>query len=235
MTLHTVILYGCAAAVVLPGVRIVQAEADGRRVSPAALLRVLWRRPVPWTAAAMVAVMTAMAVVQTAAPSVVDHLQREPGAPWWRAVTALLVQTSGWVQLAFNLAALLAIAPVAQRVLGPVRMPLVFLASGVAAQAVSMAGWSPTGGGDSVAVCGLIGALSISHARHPGPGPTRLLLIPAAGLVLCVLGNNHGVGVLAGFVLGAPLAGLSKPGAAQRVDAPPGVAQPKHRQKRSIS
>lgn len=68
MTLHTVILYGCAAAVVVPGTKLIQAEAGGRRVSPAELLRILWRRPVPWVAAAMVALMAAMAVVQTAAP-----------------------------------------------------------------------------------------------------------------------------------------------------------------------
>ncbi|MFK0179053.1 rhomboid family intramembrane serine protease [Streptomyces xanthochromogenes] len=205
MTSHTVILYGCAAAVVLPGVRIVQAEADGRRVSPAALPRVLWRRPVPWTAAAMVAVMTAMAVVQTAVPSVMDHLRRAPGAPWWRAVTALLVQTSGWVQLVFNLAALIAVAPVAQRLLGPVRMPLVFLAAGIAAQTVSMAAWSPTGGGDSVAVCGLVGALAMSRVLRPGPPAARLLalLVPVAGLTLCALRNNHGVGVVVGCALGA--------------------------------
>ncbi|MFD9823129.1 rhomboid family intramembrane serine protease [Streptomyces violascens] len=205
MTLHTVILYGCAAAVLAPGTKLIQAEAGGRRVSPAELLRILWRRPVPWAAAAMVVVMSAMAVVQTAAPSVMDHLQREPGAPWWRALTALLVQTSGWLQLTFNLAALVVIAPVAERRLGAARMPLVFLASGVTAQAVSMAGWSPTGGGDSVALCGLVGALAVSRLVAPAPMAARLLpaLIPAAGLVLCTLSNNHGVGVLVGCALGA--------------------------------
>ncbi|MFF4182191.1 hypothetical protein ACFYZ9_03290 [Streptomyces sp. NPDC001691] len=35
------------------------------------------------------------------------------GAPWWRALTALLVQTSGWLQLTFDLAAIVVIAPVA--------------------------------------------------------------------------------------------------------------------------
>ncbi|MGW2817816.1 rhomboid family intramembrane serine protease [Streptomyces sp. NPDC001415] len=208
MNLHTVILYGCAAAVVLPGVQIVQAEAGGRRVSPIELLRALWRRPVPWVAVALVTLMAAMAVAQTAAPSVMDHLQREPGAPWWRSVTALLVQTSGWVQLTFNLAALVAITPVAQRRLGPVWMPLVFLASGVTAQAVSMAGWSPIGGGDSVALCGLLGALAVTQTLRPSPLPARLLplLIPAAGLTLCALNNNHGAGILAGCALGTLLA-----------------------------
>ncbi|MFJ8313066.1 MULTISPECIES: rhomboid family intramembrane serine protease [unclassified Streptomyces] len=205
MNFHTVILYGCAVAVVLPGARIIQSEAGGRRVSPPELLRVLWRRPVPWAAAAMAAVMAAMAVVQSAAPAVMDHLQREPGGPWWRAVTALLVQTSGWFQLGFNLAAVLVIAPVAQRLLGPVLMPLVFLVSGVAAQAVSMAGWSVTGGGDSVGLCGLVGALAVARALCATDPVTRRpsLLVPAAGLVLCALSNNHGVGVVTGCVLGA--------------------------------
>ncbi|WP_443058416.1 rhomboid family intramembrane serine protease [Streptomyces sp. NBC_00442] len=208
MSLHTVILYGCAAAVVLPGVEVIKSlVGGGRRMSPVELVRALWGRPVPWVAAAMAGAMTVMAVVQTAAPSVMGHLRREPGAPWWRAVTALLVQTSGWYQLAFNLAALLVIAPAAQRALGPAVMPVVFAVSGVAAQAVSMAGWSPVGGGDSVALCGLVGALAVTVALRSGPLPRRLLplLIPAAGGVLCVLHNNHGVGVLVGCVLGAAL------------------------------
>ncbi|MEU9099651.1 rhomboid family intramembrane serine protease [Streptomyces sp. NPDC048361] len=211
MSFHTVILYGCAAAVVLPGVEVVKASTGGgRRMSPVELLRALWRRPVPGVAGATVAAMAAMAVVQTWSPSVMDHLQREPGAPWWRAVTALLPQTSGWPQLTFNLAALIVLAPTAQRVLGPLVMPLVFLVSGVAAQAVSMAGWSPTGGGDSVALCGLVGALAVITALRPGPLPARLLplLIPAAGLVLCVLHNNHGVGLLTGCALACALAAL---------------------------
>ncbi|MEV5948244.1 rhomboid family intramembrane serine protease [Streptomyces sp. NPDC051993] len=205
MTLHMVILYCCAAAVVVPGTKIIQAEAGGRRVSPVELLRILWRRPVPWAAVAVIAAMAVMAAVQTVAPSVMDHLQREPGAPWWRAVTALLVQTSGWPQLTFNLAAAVVVTPVAQRLLGPVLMPLVFLVSGVAAQAVSMAGWSVTGGGDSVALCGLVGALAIARTLHAATPAARLLplLVPAAGLVLCALSNNHGVGVLTGCVLGA--------------------------------
>ncbi|MET9362052.1 rhomboid family intramembrane serine protease [Streptomyces sp. NPDC006632] len=208
MSLRTVILYGCAAAVVLPGVEVIKSlVGGGRHMSPVEPLRALWGRPVPWVAAVTTGAMTVMAVVQTAAPSIMDHLRREPGAPWWRAVTALLVQTSGWYQLAFNLAALIVVAPAAQRAFGPAVMPVVFLASGVAAQAVSMAGWSPTGGGDSVALCGLVGALAVTEALRPGPLPRRLLplLIPAAGVVLCVLHNNHGVGVLVGCALGATL------------------------------
>lgn len=204
MTLHTLVLYGCAAAVVVPGGRLVMDELGGRQVSPGRLLAALWRRPVPWVAGVLVGVMTAMAVVQTVAPEVMSHLERVPDGAWWRAVTALLVQTSGWVQLAFNLAALVVVAPVAERRLGAVWMPVIFLLAGVAAHVVSMMGWSVHGGGDSVGICGLVGALATSYALRGRQRPLRLLslLVPTAGAVLCLIENNHGIGVLVGVLLG---------------------------------
>jgi rhomboid protease GluP len=180
-------------------------QVGSEQAGPGRLLAELWRRPVPRAAAAMVGVMAAMAVVQTVAPGVMPHLERAPGGPWWRVLTALLVQTSGWVQLAFNLAALVVVAPAAERGLGAVWMPVVFLLSGVAAHWVSMAGWSVHGGGDSVGICGLVGALATSYALTGRHRPLRLLsvLVPAAGAVLCLLENNHGIGVLTGAALGA--------------------------------
>ncbi|WP_157878401.1 rhomboid family intramembrane serine protease [Streptomyces chattanoogensis] len=100
-------------------------------------------------------------------------------------MTALLVQTSGRVQLAFNLAALAVVAPPAERRLGAVWMPVVFLLSGAAAHAVSTAGRSVHGGGDSVGSCGLVGALATSYALSGRQRPLRLLsaFVPAAGAV----------------------------------------------------
>ncbi|AJT65358.3 hypothetical protein T261_3693 [Streptomyces lydicus] len=208
MNMHTLVLYGCAAAVIVPGTQLVMDQLGGRQVGPGRLLAALWRRPVPWAAAVLVGVMTAMAVVQTVAPGVMPHLERAPHGPWWRVVTALLVQTSGWAQLAFNLAALAVVAPAAERRLGAVWMPVVFLLSGVAAHVVSMAGWSVHGGGDSVGICGLVGALATAYTLSGRQRPLRLLsvLVPAAGAVLCLMENNHGIGVLTGVVLGAACA-----------------------------
>jgi rhomboid protease GluP len=75
----------------------------------------------------------------------------------------------------------------------------------VAAHVVSTAGWSVHGGGDSVGICGLVGALAGSCALSGRQRPLRLLsvLVPAAGAVLCLMENNHGIGVLTGVVLGA--------------------------------
>jgi rhomboid protease GluP len=156
----------------------------------------------------LVSVMVVFGVVQTVFPSVIEALQRQPGREWWHALTALLVQSSGWPQLLFNLAALAVAAPVAERELGTGWMLLVYGVSGVAAQAVSMAAWSPHGAGNSVAICGLVGALAVRYAlRGRDTGLRRLvLLIPTAGLVLCLLANNHGVGLLVGCALGTGLA-----------------------------
>ncbi|MFD4396757.1 rhomboid family intramembrane serine protease [Kitasatospora sp. NPDC058397] len=162
------------------------------------------------------ALMAVMAVLQYAVPTLVDDLMRQPGAlsdgQWWRAGTALLVQSSGIAQIAMNLPALLVVGAVAESVLGWWRTLAVFLASGVLAHVVSLAGWSPRGGGDSVAVCGLLGALAVTCLLRGSAlgltfkGTWYLLLIPAAGLFLCALRNNHGAGLVAGCLLGLVLA-----------------------------
>jgi rhomboid protease GluP len=101
------------------------------------------------------------------------------------------------------------VAPGSVRVFGDGLTLLVFLASGVAAHAVSTAGWSPYGGGDSVAICGLVGALAVWYLLRGAGGPRWVLpLVPAAGVALCALRNNHGVGVLVGCAFGVLLAVL---------------------------
>ncbi|MEU6620065.1 rhomboid family intramembrane serine protease [Streptomyces litmocidini] len=207
MNMHSVLLYGCAAAVIVSGSQLLAALAveDGDEVAPPPALLRSWRRPVPRAAAALVGVMVVLGVAQTVAPTMIDALERHPDGAWWRAVTALTVQSSGWFQLLFNLASLAVVAPVAERHFGAWRTVLIFVTSGVTAQAVSMAGWSPQGGGDSVAICGLVGALGTWYAARGSVVALRrtALLIPLAGLVLCLLTNNHGVGLLVGCALGA--------------------------------
>ncbi|MFF3494768.1 hypothetical protein ACFYWS_25855 [Streptomyces sp. NPDC002795] len=110
-------------------------------------------------------------------------------------------------QVVFNLAALFVVAPVAERAFCPARMLAVYVVTGVAAQAVSVAGWGPRGGGDSVASCGRVGALATTYALRGALTAVRRVapLVPASGVVLCLLASNHGVGVLTGCALGAAL------------------------------
>ncbi|MEU5583262.1 rhomboid family intramembrane serine protease [Streptomyces huasconensis] len=214
MDMHSVLLYGCAAVVVVSGIQLLAtlaAKGCEEMPPPLALLR-SWRRPVPRAAAGLVAVMAVLGAAQEAFPGMVDALERRPHGGWWRVGSALLVQSSGWSQLLINLAALAVVAPVAERQFGSWRMLMVFATSGVAAQAVSMASWSPQGGGDSVAICGLVGALATCYAVRGSAGALRMAaLIPAAGLVLCLLANNHGVGLLVGCVLGVELTTPARP------------------------
>lgn len=197
-----VILYLCAAAVVLAGTQLLL-ELTGFG-PPWEVVPRMWRRPVPPVAAALVAVLAVMGVVQTVHPAIIGTLERDPDGGWWRCVTALLVQSSGWFQVVFNLAALVVVAPVAARTLGSLWTLVVYLVAGVAAHVVSTAGWSPHGGGDSVAICGLVGALAVGYSLRGTRRDLRrlLLLIPAAAVVLCALTNNHGVGLAVGCLFG---------------------------------
>lgn len=225
MNAHDLPLYACAAAVVGPGIKVLNAALsapNASRDSQSGVQAVLraWRPPLPVTATAMVAVMAVFNVVQTVWPGLIGHLERQPDGAWWRVFTALLVQSSGPLQLLFNLAALIAVAPVAQRVLGSGGTIGIYLVSGVAAQAVSMEAWSPRGGGNSVAICGLVGALAAVYAlRGPISQLRRLaLFVPVAGVVLCMMTNNHGVGLLTGAALGAGLVALDPQG--ERIHVP---------------
>jgi rhomboid protease GluP len=202
------LLYVCAAVVVAVGSSLLSVLVAGEPGPPWIVLRRAWERPVPWAALALVAVLTVMAIAQLVHPAVIGDLQREPHGGWWRCVTALLVQSSGSVQLIFNWLALVVVAPIAERAIGAAATLAVFLLAGVISHVVSTAGWSPHGGGDSVAICGLVGALSTLYALRGNRPPLRRLslLIPAAALVLLLLTNNHGVGLAAGCLLGLPLA-----------------------------
>ncbi|MFI8462054.1 rhomboid family intramembrane serine protease [Kitasatospora sp. NPDC085464] len=227
MSPHEIGLYASAAGVVGVGLRALvlagPANAAGAGGVPAggggpgevlAVVREgLARRP--RVTLGLFAVMAVMAVVQYLVPSVIGDLMRRPDAlsdgQWWRAVTALLVQSSGVGQIVFNLSALLVIGAVAEAVLGRWRTLVVFLVGGVSAHVVSLAGWSTRGGGDSVAICALLGALAVTcllGATAP-PRPFKdiwyLLLVPAAGTLLCLMQNNHGVGLVAGCLLGLAL------------------------------
>ncbi|WP_030244014.1 rhomboid family intramembrane serine protease [Streptomyces sp. NRRL S-350] len=240
MSPHEIGLYVSAAVVVGAGLRTLVLAGSGgggpaaggpTAAGPGEVVGVvraaLLRRP--RATAALFAVMAVMAVVQYAVPEVVDDLMRQPGAlsdgQWWRAGTALLVQSSGLMQIAFNLAALLVVGAVAESVLGWWRTLTVFLASGVLAHVVSLSGWSPRGGGDSVAVCGLLGALVVTCLLRGGlRGPALkadwfVLLIPVVGLVLCGMANNHGAGLVAGCVLGLAVATGTRSGLPQTAAA----------------
>ncbi|MDQ6798774.1 MAG: rhomboid family intramembrane serine protease [Actinomycetota bacterium] len=81
---------------------------------------------------------------------------------WWRVVTPLLVQSSGWGQLVFNLAGLAVVGAVVERRVSRTTWALIYLVGGVGSIGLGSA-WHPaaTGGGSSDAIAALIGAIAV--------------------------------------------------------------------------
>jgi rhomboid protease GluP len=223
---HQLELYASAAVVFGAGKPLLTALSATRREerSPVRLLSAIWGRK-PWATAAVMVVMLVMIGLQYTVHGLAGQLMRQPGAlhdgQWWRVFTALFIHSSGLEQIVVNVCALAVVGPIAEWVLGRSRWLLVFFGSGIVANSLGEAGWSRHGGGSSVAICGLIGALAAicllrggkfapDLGEDLGEDPKRLrwtaLAIPAAGAFLCAIANNHGAGLLTGCVLGLVVA-----------------------------
>jgi membrane associated rhomboid family serine protease len=147
-------------------------------------------------------------------PGMLEAWQRTPQGlhgDWWRTFTALLVQDGGVVGTISNLAFLLVLGAVAEQVLGPGRWLVCYFGAGLVGELAGYA-WQPRGAGNSVAICGLAGALTVAllvGARAPrlapvvlaywcgallasrwGPG---LLLVGVAGGVVVQFAAGRGV------------------------------------------
>lgn len=146
-----------------------------------------WRRPYVTSVAVLVTV--AAGVAQVAVQEYVDTLQRDPAglslASWWRVLTPLLVQSDGVVQFAVNVAALAVIGAFAEQVLSRAGWVLVYLSAGVLGQLLGYA-WEPPGGGNSVAVFGLGGAVLVAVVRGSLPAVAAAFVVVLAGAQLGV-------------------------------------------------
>jgi membrane associated rhomboid family serine protease len=138
-------------------------------------------RRLPVVTGVVFAVTATTSILQFAVPGMLEALQRTPQGlhgDWWRTFTALLVQDGGVAGTVSNLAFLLVIGSVAEQILVPWRWLVCYLGTGLAAELVGYA-WQPTGAGNSIAICGLAGALTVALAledpRLPRPAPVLLL------------------------------------------------------------
>jgi membrane associated rhomboid family serine protease len=124
------------------------------------------RAPRPVLTAAVFAVTLATSVAALASPVLMQlftrDLPRLRAGQWWRVVTPLFVQPSGWGQLVFNTVGIAVVGAALQRRLGWAGWSLVYLAGGSGSIAVNSA-WHPadTGGGSSAAIAALIGAFLV--------------------------------------------------------------------------
>src|SRR6201999_1066172 len=106
-----------------------------------------------------------------------------------------LVNTDGWVQVLINSIGLLVYGTLVERILGRWWWIAGYVVAGLAGEIAGL-WWQPLGGGNSVAICGLIGLISVwQAARGDLPGAPRVLGVVvwgALGLWLLVQSDIHG-------------------------------------------
>lgn len=121
-------------------------------------------RRLPVVVLVTVAVTAAVNVIQLAVPGTLENLERTSAGlhgDWWRTGTALLVQDGGVFGTVSNLLFLTLIGAAAEQVMSRRRLVATYIGIGMVGEVFGYL-WQPTGGGNSVAICGLSGALAIA-------------------------------------------------------------------------
>jgi membrane associated rhomboid family serine protease len=146
-------------------------------------------------------------LLQFAFPSIGAALSRQPWlelqGQWWRVLTAILAQDGGLVGAIFNLVVVAVVVTLGERAWGRWRTVVLFLGPSIVLNLLAVA-WNAPGGGSSFASDGLLlsmCALGVLTLRRP------LILVcagiaGAAGIVLVIANDAHGVAMLLGAVLG---------------------------------
>ena len=161
----------------------------------------------PVAAACLFALIAIPTALQFVFPQLLPLLERN----WplilqgqvWRLVTSLCVQDSGWSGALFNLVNLALLGLFAERLWGGTRFALLFLVSGVATIALAYF-WQPVGGGNSVANFGVAAATAVLALRRSKGAVARYvaMAVLAAGVVLLLMQDIHGIAVAIGGGLG---------------------------------
>jgi membrane associated rhomboid family serine protease len=112
-------------------------------------------------------VTAGVSLTQLGVPGLLDRLERSPAARHgepWRLLTSLLVQDGGVPGTVSNLGALVVLGVLAEAVTSRVHWLVGYLGAGFVGEIAGL-WWQPVGGGNSVAVCGLSGLLTVAAAR----------------------------------------------------------------------
>jgi hypothetical protein len=146
----------------------------------------------PVVTAVVFAVTATVSVLGLALPSLLATLERAPAGlhgDWWRTFTAVFVQEGGVAGTLSNLLFLLVMGALAEQFLERWQWLVCYFGAGLAGYA-----WQPHGAGNSVAVCGLAGALVVALlAGSPVPRLVPMVLLYWCGALLSV---RWGVGSL---------------------------------------
>ena len=168
----------------------------------------------PWISIWLFTVTAAVTALQFRFPSLLAGFRRDLdgllAGEVWRLVTPLFVQPEGIGQILANGLFMVLFVPLAERIYG-VRLLVIYFTAGVLTQCLIYA-WSPTSGGSSSALFGVMGSLCGYVLRHrrlaasPFVGIASVAVIGAAGLTMLFRADGHGPGFLIGALLAAFLA-----------------------------
>jgi membrane associated rhomboid family serine protease len=141
----------------------------------------------PVVTAVVFAVTATVSVLGLALPSLLATLERSPAGlhgDWWRTFTALFVQDGGVAGTISNLLFLLVMGALAEQFLERWQWLVCYFGAGLAGELAGYA-WQPHGAGNSVAVCGLAGALVVALlAGSPVPRLVPMVLLYWCGALL---------------------------------------------------
>lgn len=161
-------------------------------------------RRFPLVTAVVFGVTALSNAAQFLVPGMLAHLERAPAGlhgDWWRTGSSLFVQDGGVAGTISNLLFLVLVGAVAEQVVSRSRWLLCYFATGLVGEVAGYA-WQPHGGGNSVAICGLAGAVAVAlwrgDGRLPRFAPTSVLLWCGA-LLATVWFPLLAIGVVAGM------------------------------------
>jgi membrane associated rhomboid family serine protease len=181
------------------------AERQTGRMTPLEAVRGLQRVPV--LTAVVFAVTALVNAAQLVDPGLLRHLERTNaalhGQPW-RIATSLFVQDGGALGTFSNLLFLAVIGTCAEQVLSRKLWLVHYFGIGLLAELVALS-WQPTGGGNSIAVCGLTGALALAY--RAGDARMPRFALPATLLWLGALVGTIGSAAYAPAIGGAVVLG----------------------------
>jgi len=161
----------------------------------------------PWLTLGVFAVTAIVTVAMWAWPQIGTALERDPAmlhGEWWRFVTTWLVLTDGWTQVVVNNVALLVFGTIVERRIGRGWWVAGYVIAGLAGEVAGVF-WQPVGGGNSVAICGLIGLFAITQLDIKSvPLPARMgaaTLCIVLALWLAFRSDIHGIALATGLVV----------------------------------
>ena len=167
-------------------------------------------RGMPWLTLAVFVLTGGLTALMLLRPDLRlgEMLERDPRmlqGEWWRFGTTWLVLTDGWMQIVVNSLGLLIYGALVERIAGRAWWIVAYIGAGLAGELAGIF-WQPVGGGNSVAICGLIGLFSVWQLGQTRFGwPQRLvgtLFWGALGIWLLLHSDIHGAALAAGFAVG---------------------------------